>query len=59
MQLNILSFLQFCLRGSWLTTQGSYIVVTLKFYGASIGAVYSSRGVAAVFMPTLSGIVDN
>ncbi|ENZ2320970.1 MFS transporter [Salmonella enterica] len=57
MQLNILSFLQFCLRGSWLTTQGSYIVVTLKFDGASIGAVYSSRGVAAVFMPTLSGIV--
>lgn len=31
--------------------------VTLKFDGASIGAVYSSLGIAAVFMPTLLGIV--
>ncbi|MBN4659102.1 MFS transporter, partial [Escherichia coli] len=50
-------FLQFCLWGSWLTTLGSYMFVTLKFDGASIGAVYSSLGIAAVFMPTLLGIV--
>ena len=31
--------------------------VTLKFDGASIGAVYSSLGIAAVFMPALLGIV--
>ena len=43
--------------GSWLTTLGSYMFVTLKFDGASIGAVYSSLGIAAVFMPTLLGIV--
>ena len=41
LQLKILSFLQFCLWGSWLTTLGSYMFVTLKFDGASIGAVYS------------------
>ncbi|ECW2339730.1 MFS transporter, partial [Salmonella enterica] len=52
LQLKILSFLQFCLWGSWLTTLGSYMFVTLKFDGASIGAVYSSLGIAAVFMPT-------
>lgn len=40
LQLKILSFLQFCLWGSWLTTLGSYMFVTLKFDGASIGAVY-------------------
>ncbi len=57
LQLKILSFLQFCLWGSWLTTTGSYMFVTLKFDGASIGAVYSSLGIAAVFMPTLLGIV--
>ena len=39
LQLKILSFLQFCLWGSWLTTLGSYMFVTLKFDGASIGAV--------------------
>lgn len=57
LQLKILSFLQFCLWGSWLTTLGSYMFVTLKFDGESIGAVYSSLGIAAVFMPTLLGIV--
>ena len=57
LQLKVLSFLQFCLWGSWLTTLGSYMFVTLKFDGASIGAVYSSLGIAAVFMPTLLGIV--
>lgn len=57
LQLKVLSFLQFCLWGSWLTTLGSYMFVTLKFDGASIGAVYSSLGIAAVLMPTLLGIV--
>lgn len=57
LQLKVLSFLQFCLWGSWLTTLGSYMFVTLKFDGAAIGAVYSSLGIAAVFMPTLLGIV--
>ncbi len=51
LQLKILSFLQFCLWGSWLTTLGSYMFVTLKFDGAAIGAVYSlaryRRGVDA------------
>ncbi len=43
--------------GHWLTTLGSYMFATLKFDGASIGAVYSSLGIAAVFMPALLGIV--
>ena len=54
LQLKILSFLQFCLWGSWLTTLGSYMFVTLKFDGASIGAVYSSLGIAAVFTTPLA-----
>ncbi|KAF1370107.1 MAG: nucleoside permease [Yokenella regensburgei] len=57
LQLKILSFLQFCLWGSWLTTLGTYMIVTLKFDGVSVGTVYSSLGIAAVFMPTLLGIV--
>ncbi|QUI99769.1 hypothetical protein KCP73_16820 [Salmonella enterica subsp. enterica] len=31
--------------------------VAAKFDGASIGAVYSSLGIAMIFMPTLLGIV--
>ncbi|MEE7589058.1 MFS transporter, partial [Klebsiella pneumoniae] len=51
LQLKILSFLQCCLWRSWLTTRCSYMFVTLKVDGSSIGAVYSSLGIAAVFMP--------
>ncbi|MBY6257754.1 nucleoside permease [Phytobacter diazotrophicus] len=57
LQLKVIIFLQFCLWGSWLTTLGSYMFVTLKFQGAEIGAVYSSLGIASVFMPALLGIV--
>gem|GEM_PF-6152630 len=32
LQLKILSFLQFCLWGSWLTTLGSYMFVTPRFW---------------------------
>ncbi len=57
LQLKNLSFLQFCLWGSWLTTLGSDMFVTLKFDGASIGAVSSSLGIGSEFMPALMGIV--
>ncbi|VYT68704.1 nucleoside permease [Metakosakonia massiliensis] len=57
LQLKVIIFLQFCLWGSWLTTLGSYMFVTLKFQGAEIGAVYSSLGIASVVMPALLGIV--
>ena len=57
LQLKVIIFLQFCLWGSWLTTLGSYMFVTLKFQGAEIGAVYSSLGIASLLMPTLLGIV--
>ena len=57
LQLKILSFLQFGLWGCWLTTFGSYMFVTLKFDGTAIGAIYSSSGIAALFMPALLGIV--
>ena len=57
LQLKILSFLQFGLWGCWLTTLGSYMFATLKFDGTAIGAIYSSQGIAALFMPALLGIV--
>lgn len=55
LQLKILSFLQFCLWGSWLTTLGSYMFVTLKFDGASIGAVYSSLGIRRGLYACIAG----
>lgn len=49
LQLKILSFLQFCLWGSWLTTLGSYMFVTLKFDGAVASARCIARSASLPF----------
>ncbi|AWH87636.1 nucleoside permease [Limnobaculum parvum] len=56
-RLKIMSFLQYFIWGSWLVTLGSYMINTLHFNGASVGIVYSTKGLAAVLMPSLIGIV--
>lgn len=56
-RLKIMSFLQYFIWGSWLVTLGSYMIKTLHFNGASVGMVYSTKGLAAVLMPSLIGIV--
>lgn len=56
-RLKILLFLQYFIWGSWLVTLGSYMINTLGFTGLEVGIVYSSKGIAAVIMPSLMGIV--
>lgn len=56
-RLKIMSFLQYFIWGSWLVTLGSYMINTLHFNGASVGVVYSTKGLAAVLMPSLIGII--
>ena len=56
-RLIILNFLQFFVWGSWLISIGNYLGGTLHFGGAQIGAVFSTLGIASLFMPTLMGIV--
>ena len=56
-RLTILNFLQFFVWGSWLISIGNYLGGTLHFTGAQIGAVFSTLGIASLFMPTLMGIV--
>lgn len=43
--------------GSWLVTLGSYMINTLHFTGANVGMVYSSKGIAAIIMPGIMGII--
>ncbi len=52
-----LSFLQFFIWGSYLTSLGGYLYGTLHFQGQQIGAVFMTLGFASIFMPTLLGIV--
>ncbi len=55
-RLTILSFFQFFIWGSWLISTGGYLF-SLKFTGIEIGSVYSTLGIASLFMPALLGIV--
>lgn len=56
-RLIVMNFLQFFIWGSWLISIGNYLGGTLHFTGAQIGAVFSTLGIASLFMPALMGIV--
>lgn len=56
-RLKVMVFLQFFIWGAWLVTLGSYMINTLHFSGAQVGMVYSSKGIAALIMPSLAGII--
>lgn len=56
-RLKIMTFIQFFVWGSWLITLGSYMINTLHFSGAQVGAVYGSSGLASLIMPSLIGII--
>jgi len=56
-RLKIMSFMQYFIWGSWLVTLGSYMINTLGFTGATVGMIYSSKGLAAIIMPALVGII--
>lgn len=57
LRLKVMSFFQYFIWGSWLVTLGSYMIRTLHFTGAEVGIVYSTKGLAAVLMPSLVGII--
>ena len=56
-RLILMNFLQFFIWGSYLTSLGGYMYVTLHFKGGEIGTVFLTLGIASVFMPALLGIV--
>src|SRR5690606_26244382 len=56
-RLTVMNFFQFFVWGSWLISLGGYMGSQLGFSGLQIGSVYSTMGIASVFMPGLLGIV--
>ena len=56
-QLKGMMFMQYFIWGSWLITLGAYMMQTLKFTGVEVGLVYGSKGIAALIMPGLLGII--
>lgn len=57
LRLTIMSFLQFFIWGSWLLTIGAYWFQTKQWSGAQFGAIFSTMGIASIFMPSLMGIL--
>jgi NHS family xanthosine MFS transporter len=57
MRLILMSFLQFFVWGAWLITVANYWFGTKQWEGAQFGAIFSTMGIASVFMPTLCGII--
>ncbi len=52
-----MNFLQFFIWGSWLITIGNYWFQTKGWSGSEFGIIFSTMGIASLFMPALMGIV--
>lgn len=56
-RLTVMSFLQFFIWGAWLITVGVYWFQTKQWSGSEFGAIFSTMGIASLFMPALTGII--
>ena len=56
-KLTAMSFLQFFVWGAWLITFGNYWFGTKGWSGTEFGVIFSTMGIASLFMPTLTGII--
>lgn len=50
-----MNFLQFFIWGAWLLTIGAYWFQNKQWSGTSFGAIFSTMGIASLFMPALMG----
>jgi len=57
LRLIIMNFLQFFIWGSWLITIGGYWFQNRGWTGTEFGAIFSTMGIASLFMPALAGII--
>ncbi|MDB4927191.1 nucleoside permease [Mucilaginibacter sp.] len=56
-RLILMNFMQFFIWGSWLITIGAYWFQNKGWSGAQFGAIFSTMGISAIFMPTITGIM--
>jgi NHS family xanthosine MFS transporter len=57
LRLIVLQFLQYFILGSWLLTIGAYWFQTKAWSGTEFGAIFSTIGLASLFMPALAGVM--
>ena len=56
-RLIIMSFFQFFIWASWLITIGAYWFQNKQWSGAEFGVIFSTMGIASLFMPAIMGII--
>jgi len=49
--------MQFFIWGAWLLTIGAYWFQNKHWSGAQFGAIFSTMGISAIFMPAITGII--
>ena len=52
-----MNFLQFFVWGAWLLTIGAYWFQNRHWSGAQFGAIFSTMGIASLFMPSIAGVI--
>jgi NHS family xanthosine MFS transporter len=57
MRLVVMNFFQFFVWGAWLLTIGAYWFQNKHWSGTSFGAIFSTMGIASLFMPALTGVI--
>ena len=58
-RLTVMNFLQFFIWGSWLLTIGVYWFQNKQWSGTEFGVIFSTMGIASIFMPALTGIISD
>ncbi|MGD9977757.1 MAG: nucleoside permease [Bacteroidales bacterium] len=56
-RLTIMNFFQFFVWGSWLITIGNYWFQTKGWSSSEFGIIFSTMGIASLFMPAIAGMV--
>ncbi len=57
LRLIVMNFFQFFIWGAWLITIGVYWFQNKHWSGTQFGAIFSTMGIASLFMPSLAGII--
>ena len=57
LRLILMNFLQFFVWGAWLLTIGAYWFQNKQWSGTSFGAIFSTMGIASLFMPAIVGVI--
>lgn len=58
-RLIVMNFMQFFIWGAWLLTIGAYWFQNKGWSGAQFGAIFSTMGISAIFMPAITGIISD